>query len=58
MRAALIVLAALAVVAAISFLGFVGFLTPIASAAIRLVPATFMVSLVIGFASRRRNWFG
>ena len=58
MRAVLIVLAVLAVGTAISLVGFFGFVTPIATAAILLVPATFMVSLIIGFASRRRSWFG
>ena len=58
MRAVLIVLAVLAVVAAISLFGLFGIGTPLAAAAITLVPATFMVSLVIGFASRRRSWFG
>jgi len=58
MRAVLIVLAVLAVGTAISLVGFFGFVTPIATGAILLVPATFMVSLVIGFASRRRSWFG
>ena len=58
MRAVLIVLAVLAVLAAISLFGFYGIVTPLATAAIVLVPATFMVSLVIGFASRRRSWFG
>ena len=58
MRAVLIVLAVVAVLAAISFVGFFGIVTPIATAAVLLVPATFMVSLVIGFASRRRSWFG
>jgi hypothetical protein len=58
MRAVLIVLAVLAVVAAISLVGVFGIVAPIATAAILLVPATFMVSLVIGFASRRRSWFG
>jgi hypothetical protein len=58
MRAVLIVLAVLAVLAAISLVGVFGIVTPIATAAILLVPATFMVSLMIGFASRRRSWFG
>jgi len=58
MRAIPIVLAVLAVLAAISFVGFFGIVTPIATATILLVPATFMASLVIGFASRRRSWFG
>jgi len=58
MRAVLIVLAVLAVGTAISLVGFFGIVTPIATAAILLVPATFMVSLIIGFASRRRSWFG
>ncbi|MGC9997626.1 MAG: hypothetical protein ABSE79_20090 [Terriglobia bacterium] len=58
MRAVPIVLALLAVLAAVSFVGFFSVVTPIATAAILLVPATFMVSLVIGFASRRRSWFG
>jgi hypothetical protein len=58
MRAVLIVLAVLAVVAALSLSGLFGIATPVAAAAITLVPATFMVSLVIGFAARRRSWFG
>lgn len=58
MRGVLIVLAALAVIAAVSLFGFFGIVTPIATTAILLVPATFTVSLVIGFASRRRSWFG
>jgi thiol:disulfide interchange protein len=58
MRAVLIALAVLAVLAAISLFGLFGIGTPLATAAITLVPATFMVSLVIGFASRRRSWFG
>jgi hypothetical protein len=58
MRAVLIVLGVLAVVAAISLFGLFGIGAPLAAAAIILVPATFMVSLVIGFASRRRSWFG
>ena len=58
MRAILMALVVLAVLVAISFVGFFGVITPLATAAILLVPATFMVSLVIGFASRRRSWFG
>ena len=58
MRAVVTMLIVLAVIAAISLFGFFGIITPIASATILLVPATFMVSLVIGFASRRRSWFG
>jgi len=58
MRTVLIVLAVLAVLAAISLVGVFGIVAPIATAAILLVPATFMVSLIIGFASRRRIWFG
>ncbi len=58
MRAVPIVLAVLAVLATISFVGFFGIVTPIATATILLVPSTFMASLVIGFVSRRRSWFG
>jgi hypothetical protein len=58
MRTVLIVMAVLAVLGAVSLVGVFGIVTPIATVAILLVPATFMVSLVIGFASRRRTWFG
>lgn len=58
MRAIVIRLIVLAVIAAISLFGFFGVVTPIATTTIWFVPATFTVSLVIGFASRRRSWFG
>jgi len=58
MRTVLAMLFILAVIAAISLFGFSDVVTPIATAAIWFVPATFAVSLVIGFASRRRTWFG
>jgi hypothetical protein len=58
MRLILFVLAVLAILAAVSLFGFFGVVTPLATAVIFLVPATFMVSLVIGFASHRRSWFG
>ena len=58
MRGVLFVLAVLAVFAAVSLFGFFGIVSPLAAAAIFLIPATFMVSLIIGFASRRRSWFG
>jgi len=58
MRGVLFVLAVLAVLAAFSLFGFFGVVSPVAAAAIFLVPGTFMVSLIIGFASRRRSWFG
>ena len=54
----MIVLAFLASVTAISLLGVSGAVAPIATAAIWFVSGTFAVSLVIGFASRRRTWFG
>jgi hypothetical protein len=58
MRVIVTTLIILASIAAISLFGFSGVVTPIATAAIWFVPATFAVSLVIGFASRRRTWFG
>ena len=58
MRAIVIIFIGLTALGAISLFGFFGVVTPIAAAAISFVPATFMVSLVIGFASRRRSWFG
>ena len=58
MRAIVFILIGSAVIAAISLFGFTGIVAPIAKAAILLVPTTFTVSLVIGFASRRRSWFG
>lgn len=56
MRAIVTVLVILAALAAISIFDFSGIVTPIAKAAILLVPITFTVSLVIGFAWRR-SWF-
>ena len=58
MRAIVLILMLAAIVAAISLFGFNGIVAPIAKAAIVLVPATFTVSVVIGFASRKRSWFG
>jgi hypothetical protein len=57
MRVILLTLIVLAVIAAISLFGFFGVVTPIATATIWFVPMAFTVSLVIGFASRRRSWF-
>ena len=58
MRAIVTLLIVLGVTATISLFGFTSVVTPVAKAAIWFVPATFAVSLVIGFASRRRTWFG
>jgi len=58
MRAIVTMLIVMSVIATISLFGVLGVITPIAAAVIWFVPATFMVSLVIGFASRRRSWFG
>jgi len=58
MRTIVTVLLILAVIAAISLFGVFGVLTPVAKASIWFVPAIFAVSLIIGFASRRRTWFG
>jgi len=54
MRLIITMLIVLAAIATISLFIF----TPIATAANWFVPAAFAVSLVIGFASRRRSWFG
>jgi hypothetical protein len=58
MRAAAIVLGVLAVTAGVSLFGFFGIVTPIATAALLLIPITFTLSVLVGFASRRRTWFG
>jgi hypothetical protein len=56
-RAIVAVLVVLTVFAAISVFDFSAIVTPIAKATILFVPAAFMVSLVIGFASRKGSWF-
>lgn len=57
MRVIAVILFFVAVITAIGLFGFNDIVAPVAKAAILLVPATFTVSLVIGFASRRRSWF-
>ena len=52
-----IIIFALAIIAVVGFVGFVGIVAPIAKATLLLVPAVFAISLVIGFASQRQNWF-
>jgi hypothetical protein len=58
MRAIVTMLIVLAMIAAISLFGLSGVVGPVAKVSIWFVPATFAVSLVIGFTSRRRTWFG
>jgi len=58
MRTAVTMLIVLTLIATFSVFGFSGVVTPLATAAIWFIPAIFAVSVVIGFASRRRTWFG
>jgi uncharacterized membrane protein YtjA (UPF0391 family) len=43
--------------ATVGFFGFTGVVAPIAKVALLLVPAIFTISLIVGFASRKRAWF-
>jgi hypothetical protein len=58
MRGAVIIMLVLAFAAAIGLFGFTEIVAPLARVAILLVPAIFMISLVVGFVSRRQTWFG
>ena len=57
MRSFEIVLLVLAVTVIIGLFGVSWIVAPVAKIAILLVPAIFMVSLAIGFVSRRGSWF-
>ncbi len=57
MSSALIVIFMLTITAMMGFLGITEIVAPIANAALLVVPAIFMISLAIGFASRRQSWF-
>jgi hypothetical protein len=57
MRSFETVLLVLAVTVIIGLFGVSWIVAPVAKIAILLVPAIFMVSLAIGFVSRRGSWF-
>jgi len=57
MRTATIIAMVAAISAASYVFAFTGIVAPIARVALLLMPAIFMVSLVVGFASRMRSWF-
>ena len=53
----MLIIVVLAVVTVLGLLDFTGIVAPIAKAAFLLIPAVFAISLVVGFASKRQNWF-
>lgn len=57
MRSVIIPMIMVAITAMVGFFGFSGIVAPIAKGALLLIPTIFTICLVIGFASRRQNWF-
>jgi hypothetical protein len=57
MVGAVVILFVLGITSLIGIFGFGGFVAPVARIVLLTVPAIFAVSLVIGFALRRRTWF-
>lgn len=54
---AVIIVFIFATLTVIGLVGLTGIVAPIAKAALLLVPTIFAISLAVGFASRRQNWF-
>ncbi len=57
MLSTIIVFFVLATTTVVGLMDFAWIVAPLAKATILLVPAIFMLSLIIGFALRRRSWF-
>jgi hypothetical protein len=57
MLSAVTVLLVLGFTAVFGLVDFAWVIAPVAKAALLVVPVTFMVSLIIGFAGKRRSWF-
>jgi len=57
MRGMELVLILLAFATVLGVFGISWIVAPVAKIALLLIPAIFMISLAVGFLSRRRSWF-